>query len=125
VKPGRHCSVCRHPDLAEIEAALRAGTPLRALAAAFATSAAALHRHRTKHMVRIDLAEPVGAVLHPAGPIPSSVSAPVRQCYRLLRPHGFIGENGRRHHWGAGDIVSDPCEVAMLQGRKAPLELLG
>ena len=125
MKPGHPCSVCRHPDLAAIEAALTRGAPLRATAAAFGTSPAALYRHRSGHMVRVGIAERVEPVLRPVAPIPSSVSAPVRERYRLLRPHGFIGENGRRHYWEAGDIVSDPCEVEMLQGREAPLEPLG
>lgn len=44
--------------------------------------------------------------------------------YRLVRPHGWVDENGRRHHYHAGDVVSDPHETELLQERGAPLELV-
>jgi hypothetical protein len=69
-KPGRPCSVCRHPGRAEIEAALIRGAPLRAVAAAFAATPAALHRHRTGHMARPGATGPVGAVAAPVAPHP-------------------------------------------------------
>jgi hypothetical protein len=76
VRPGRPCSACHHPDLAEIEAALGAGTPLRALAATFATTPAALHRHRAGHMARVDTAQPLKIVSAPAASPFPTVSPP-------------------------------------------------
>jgi hypothetical protein len=47
---------------------------------------------------------------------------PAIQRHRLVRPHGFINQDGRHCYWTAGDVVSDPAEVAMLKGRGASLE---
>jgi len=41
----RTCSLCTHPDRFEVEAALRAGTPLRTIAARWSVSKTALLRH--------------------------------------------------------------------------------
>ena len=75
-KPGRPCSVCRHPGLAEIEAALAAGAPLRVVAAVFATTPAALHRHRAGHMARPGTTEPLEAVAAPVAPHPPAPPPP-------------------------------------------------
>lgn len=40
----------------------------------------------------------------------------------LIAPHGFIDENDRHRYWNAGEIVSDPHEVALLIERGAPIE---
>jgi hypothetical protein len=42
---GKPCTVCVHPDLSAIDAALEAGHPLRSIAAAHGVSKTALHRH--------------------------------------------------------------------------------
>ena len=42
----RSCSTCSRPDRLDVDEALATFAPLRALAARFGTSAAALHRHR-------------------------------------------------------------------------------
>ncbi len=57
------------PDLAEIEAALITGAPLRAIASTFATTPAALHRHRAGHMACAGAAARVDAVSAPVPPI--------------------------------------------------------
>jgi hypothetical protein len=44
------CSICRHEKRPEIDQALLAGEPFRALARRTGTSAAALHRHRNGHL---------------------------------------------------------------------------
>lgn len=44
---------------------------------------------------------------------------------RLLYAHGFIDENGTHRMWKAGDVVSDPAEIAMLTERGADLESIG
>ena len=41
---------------------------------------------------------------------------------RLVSPHGYIDENGRHRYWHGGDVISDPAEIALLMGRKAPVE---
>lgn len=38
---------------------------------------------------------------------------------RLTRPHGFVDVDGRRHHWAAGHVASEPGEIALLVGRGA------
>jgi len=42
----------------------------------------------------------------------------------LTAPHGFIDENNRHRYWNAGEIVSDPHEVALLMERGAPIEVM-
>jgi hypothetical protein len=42
----RSCTICQHPQRAEIDKALVAGEPLRNVAECYATSATALHRHK-------------------------------------------------------------------------------
>ena len=40
----------------------------------------------------------------------------------LTAPHGFIDENDRHRYWNAGEIVSEPHEIALLIERGAPVE---
>lgn len=40
------CSICTHPQRAEIDQAILAGTPLRNIAKQYSVSATALHRHK-------------------------------------------------------------------------------
>jgi hypothetical protein len=47
----KRCTICTHPDLIEIDRALRAGVSLRPLAAQYGLSVSALSRH-TKHLRR-------------------------------------------------------------------------
>ena len=47
------CTVCRHPQLAEINKALVAGTALRNIAEHYALSATALHRHKEEHLPKL------------------------------------------------------------------------
>ena len=49
-KKGPACTVCRHPDRTRIEATRVAGASLDAIAAKFAISRDALHRHMHKHV---------------------------------------------------------------------------
>lgn len=44
------CSICIHPDRAEIEKALIAGEPLRDIERRCPVSRSALHRHRQEHL---------------------------------------------------------------------------
>jgi transposase-like protein len=44
--PHQGCSICQHPDLASIEAALNAGDSVREVAKRFVVSPAAVHRHQ-------------------------------------------------------------------------------
>jgi hypothetical protein len=44
--PKPRCSICRHPQLTEINAALKGGTSVRKAAARFGLSTAAIGRHR-------------------------------------------------------------------------------
>jgi len=46
----RRCTICHHPDRAEIERALVQSEPFRDVAARFGTSPSALHRHKTSHL---------------------------------------------------------------------------
>lgn len=47
---GRHCSVCLHPKLGEIDAVLVAGAAYRSVAQQFAASPHAMFRHRRDHL---------------------------------------------------------------------------
>ena len=62
-------------------------------------------------------ADPVPVPLAP----PAEVPAPVIRRHRLTHAHGFIDENDRHRHWRAGDVLSDPAEIAMLQARGVPI----
>ena len=46
------CTICRHPERADIEADLRAGIPYRDIARRHNVSKDALPRHRAHHMSR-------------------------------------------------------------------------
>jgi len=46
----RTCTVCQHPNRAEIDRALLAGEPLRNIAERFRLSTTALHRHKRDHL---------------------------------------------------------------------------
>ncbi len=46
----RPCTVCRHPQRAEIDQALVAGASFRDVAGRFGTSKSALERHRREHL---------------------------------------------------------------------------
>jgi hypothetical protein len=46
----RPCSICRHGEREPIERSLLAGEALRTIAERFATTAAALYRHRAHHL---------------------------------------------------------------------------
>lgn len=45
----RPCTICAHPNRAEVEAAVRRGAPLRLIARQHGISARSLGRHREKH----------------------------------------------------------------------------
>ncbi len=47
---GRVCTICRHPEKAEINRLLVEGTPFRKLVERFGSSPAALSRHRKDHI---------------------------------------------------------------------------
>jgi hypothetical protein len=46
----RRCTICHHPDRAEIEKAMVQSEPVRDIAARFGTSASAVQRHKTSHL---------------------------------------------------------------------------
>jgi hypothetical protein len=48
--PTTACSVCRHPDVADIDAALVGGTSRRAVSERFGIGASSVQRHKTKHL---------------------------------------------------------------------------
>jgi len=54
---GSKCTICFHPQRAEIEKAIVSGEPERTIASQFSVSKAAVHRHK-KHM-QIAVPEPV------------------------------------------------------------------
>lgn len=41
----------------------------------------------------------------------------------LVRPHGYIDDNGRHIFWNVGDIVTG-ADAKLLQEQKAPLKRL-
>jgi hypothetical protein len=41
---------------------------------------------------------------------------------RLLRPYGFIDDEGRNRTWKAGEVIASAEEVALLTERAAPIE---
>jgi hypothetical protein len=47
---GKSCTVCVHPDHSAIDTALKAGHPLRHVAATYGVSKTALHRHSQAHV---------------------------------------------------------------------------
>jgi hypothetical protein len=53
------CSICTHPARSVIEAALRDGTPQRAVAVQFGMSKSAIARHAKQHMLLADDCNPV------------------------------------------------------------------
>lgn len=48
----------------------------------------------------------------------------VPEAIRLHYPHGFIAEDGSRHFWGAGQVVREPDQVALLISRGAPHDVM-
>jgi hypothetical protein len=46
----RMCSICTYPERLAVETALRAGTPLRTIAAHWSVSKTAVLRHRGRHI---------------------------------------------------------------------------
>lgn len=46
----RRCTICHHPDRAEIDKALVRGEPFRKVADRYGTSATSLHRHQNAHL---------------------------------------------------------------------------
>jgi hypothetical protein len=43
---------------------------------------------------------------------------------QLTAPYGFIDENDRARNWRAGDIITDPAEIALLIDRVAPVDFV-
>lgn len=41
---------------------------------------------------------------------------------KVVRPHGFITDDGANRHWNQGQIVTDADEIALLIERKADIE---
>ena len=63
-----------------------------------------------------------------ATPSASSVSEAPQEAtpraIRLLRAHGFIDEDGCRHQWRAGIVVTSPDEIALLMTRRAVVAIV-
>jgi hypothetical protein len=49
----RRCTICDHPERADIDKALVAGEPFRNIARRSGTSVSSLHRHRQSHIVEL------------------------------------------------------------------------
>ncbi len=61
----RHCTICQHPDRTLIESELIRGTPYRNIAKRQNVSAAAVHRHRDRHLpARLIQAKRVDELAH-------------------------------------------------------------
>lgn len=56
--PTTVCTVCTHPQAAEIDAGLLGGTPLRTIAGTFGLSRSAVGRHRQNHLSVQTITEP-------------------------------------------------------------------
>lgn len=51
-----------------------------------------------------------------------AAATPKAPSIRLAAPHGFIeDETGIQRNWQAGQVVTDPGEMALLRERKAPI----
>lgn len=51
-----------------------------------------------------------------------AAATPKAPSIRLIAPHGFIEDgSGIQRNWQAGQIVTDPGEMALLRERKAPI----
>ena len=49
--------------------------------------------------------------------------APKAPSIRLTAPHGFVEDaTGIQRTWQAGQVVTDPAEMALLRERQAPIE---
>ena len=53
---------------------------------------------------------------------PAQRRKPGQRPVRLLRPYSFIDEAGVRRSWRADEVVRDGADIAVLQGRAAPIE---
>lgn len=79
----RSCACCQHPQRNEIDAALIAGTPLRAIAASFDLRHAAIGRHAQNHLA----AELAGtAQAHRAAVRSAASLQPVAPAHALTEP---------------------------------------
>jgi hypothetical protein len=86
----RPCSICRHPECQAIEQALAANIAYRNVAERFATSPAALHRHKA-HMKA------------PAPPAVPAVERPDTRVVVFMQPYGSFN---------AGERATVSAEVA-------------
>jgi hypothetical protein len=84
------CTVCRHPELEAINGALRAREPLRAIAARFGASRAALDRHCRHHLSTGQSRERDGPAVQPL-----STAVGTRLCADCREPYDDDGSNFR------------------------------
>lgn len=56
--PTSDCTICTHPQAAEIDAGLLAGTPIRAVAGTYGLSRSAVGRHRVNHLSAVAITDP-------------------------------------------------------------------
>lgn len=114
------CSICSHPQRAEIDEALRAGASLAAVAAQFGLpSRTSLHRHRTGHLGRAvtfnlpaTTAAPLGAA--PGGTEPIDTSAELERLFaraagssRSLQDYARLLCDGLAHVYAAANASGD------------------
>jgi hypothetical protein len=82
------CTVCRHRKRFAVEAAIRAGTSLRAIRKSYGLSPQALMRHRDKHLPPPVVRQSTAGVLY-AALAPPPADAPVAP----------RGAGDKRHRW--------------------------
>ncbi|TFZ61119.1 hypothetical protein E4V01_00455 [Methylorubrum sp. Q1] len=115
------CSICSHPQRAEIDEALRAGASLAAVAAQFGLpSRTSLHRHRTGHLGRAvtfilpATATPLPGAAHAVGSAPLDASAELDRLFaraagnsRSLQEHAALVTDGLAHVYAAAASAGD------------------
>ncbi len=104
-RTGRACTICKHPERAEIDRALVHGTPYRNVAERFALSLGSLSRHREGHLPKL-LTEAAEAEER------LTAAALLKDLRELQRTARRIGEKAEKD----GDLPTALRAVAELRG---------
>jgi hypothetical protein len=91
----RSCTVCNHPDRAEIDRELSSGVAMSLIASVYAVSPAAVRRHRTNHLLP-ERADRLREDLELAG---VDVLAEMRNLYHRMRE--FLERAEEADNWPA------------------------
>jgi hypothetical protein len=87
----RTCSICSHADRLDVEAALRARTPLRTIGARWSVSKTALLRHRDAHVPPAPATPQAAASVGVRAQAPLAAPLPTEADVRAQAPGGVSG----------------------------------